>query len=103
MRADAECVRAPSCASRLDNEQLIFDCLGDLDVRATLTGDLMEPQIRLIHWYDVEHRRVACGAVGQSNSTKHARSVTCTTCAALATAWLGGAVVTPYPLPSYLQ
>lgn len=44
----------------------------------------MEPQLRLVHWYDTEHRRIACGAPGQSNSTKHRRGVTCTVCAALA-------------------
>jgi hypothetical protein len=38
----------------------------------------MEPQIRLVHWYDTEHHRIACGAAGQSNSTKHIRGVTCT-------------------------
>ncbi len=40
----------------------------------------MEPEIRLIHWYDTETHRVACGAPGQSNSTKHRRGVTCTAC-----------------------
>ncbi len=42
----------------------------------------MEPEIRLIHWYDTEQHRVACGAPGQSNSTKHRRGVTCTACLA---------------------
>ncbi len=40
----------------------------------------MQPEIRLIHWYDTEQHRVACGAPGQSNSTKHRRGVTCTAC-----------------------
>jgi len=44
----------------------------------------MEPQIRLVHWYDTEHHRIACGAPGHSNSTKHVRGVTCTECLALA-------------------
>ncbi len=44
----------------------------------------MEPQIRLVHWFDTEHHRVACGATGQSNSTKHVRGVTCTACLAAA-------------------
>ena len=46
----------------------------------------MEPQVRLVHWYDIDHRRIACGAPGLSNSTKHVRAVTCTACVALATA-----------------
>ena len=44
----------------------------------------MEPEIRLVHWYDTERHRIACGAPGQSNSTKHIRGVTCTACLALA-------------------
>jgi hypothetical protein len=44
----------------------------------------MDPQIRLVHWYDTERRRIACGAAGQSNSTKHVRGVTCTACLAVA-------------------
>jgi len=40
----------------------------------------MEPEVRLVHWYDTERRRIACGAAGQSNSTKHVRGVTCTAC-----------------------
>jgi hypothetical protein len=40
----------------------------------------MEAEIRLVHWYDTEHRRIACGARGQSNSTKHRRGVTCAAC-----------------------
>jgi hypothetical protein len=40
----------------------------------------MEPQLRLVHWYDTGRHRVACGAAGQSNSTKHVRGVTCTAC-----------------------
>jgi 3-hydroxyisobutyrate dehydrogenase-like beta-hydroxyacid dehydrogenase len=42
----------------------------------------MEPH-RLVHWYDTERHRIACGAAGQSNSTKHARSVSCAECLAL--------------------
>jgi hypothetical protein len=44
----------------------------------------MEPQIRLIHWYDTERHRNACGAQGQSNSTKHVRGVTCRACLTVA-------------------
>ncbi len=44
----------------------------------------MEPQIRLVHWYDTERHRIACGAIGQSNSTKHIRGVTCSACLAVA-------------------
>lgn len=62
----------------------------------------MEPQLRIVHWYDVEHRRIACGAPGQSNSTKHPRGVTCTACAALAAALPAGAVTPIHELP-YLQ
>jgi hypothetical protein len=40
----------------------------------------MEAQIRLVHWYDTEHHLIACGAAGQSNSTKHVRGVTCPAC-----------------------
>lgn len=46
-------------------------------------GVNVEPQIRLVHWYDAEHHRVACGAPGPSNSTKHARGVTCSACLTL--------------------
>ena len=42
----------------------------------------MEPQIRIVHWYDTEHHRIACGKAGQSNSTKHVRGVTCPACVA---------------------
>lgn len=35
---------------------------------------------RVIHSYDTERRRVLCGLPEQTNSTKHAGSVTCTTC-----------------------
>lgn len=44
----------------------------------------MEPQVRLVHWHDPEHHRIACGAAGQSNSTKHLRGVTCAACLAVA-------------------
>ena len=44
----------------------------------------MEPEIRLVHWYDTERHRIACGAAGQSNSTKHIRGVTCSACLAVA-------------------
>jgi hypothetical protein len=43
----------------------------------------MEAQVRLVHWYDTERRRIACGATGQSNSTKHVRGVTCRACLAV--------------------
>jgi hypothetical protein len=42
-----------------------------------------QPQIRLVHWYDTKAHRNACGAPGQSNSTKHVRGVTCSACLAL--------------------
>lgn len=35
---------------------------------------------RIIHSYDPERRRVLCGVTEQTNSTKHAASVTCPTC-----------------------
>jgi hypothetical protein len=35
---------------------------------------------RVIHSYDTERRRVLCGLTEQTNSTKHAGSVTCMTC-----------------------
>jgi hypothetical protein len=35
---------------------------------------------RVIHSYDTERRRVLCGLPEQTNSTKHAGSVTCVTC-----------------------
>jgi len=44
----------------------------------------MEAQIRLVHWYDTERHRIACGAAGHSNSTKHVRGVTCTACQVVA-------------------
>ena len=43
----------------------------------------MEPQIRVVHWYDTDVHRNACGAPGQSNSTKYARGVTCSACLSL--------------------
>ncbi len=43
----------------------------------------MEAQIRLVHWYYTDLRRIACSASGQSNSTKHVRGVTCSACLAL--------------------
>lgn len=43
----------------------------------------MEAPIRLVHWYDTDRHRNACGAAGQSSSTKHVRGVTCTACLAL--------------------
>ncbi len=41
------------------------------------------PEVRVIHSYDTERHRVRCGLVEQSNSTKHARDVTCVTCRGL--------------------
>ena len=35
---------------------------------------------RIIHGYDTERRQVLCGLREQTNSTKHAAAVTCTTC-----------------------
>ncbi len=43
----------------------------------------MEAQVRIVHWYEVERHRVACGATNQSNTTKHVRGVTCPACLAL--------------------
>ncbi len=48
-----------------------------------VTGVPMEAEIRLVHWYDTDRRRIACGAAGQSSSTKHVRGVTCRPCLAL--------------------
>lgn len=42
-----------------------------------------QPEVRVIHSYDTERRRVRCGLMQQSNSTKHARDVTCVTCRGL--------------------
>jgi hypothetical protein len=36
-----------------------------------------------VHWYDTATHRTACGAPGQSGSTKHARGVTCSACLVL--------------------
>jgi hypothetical protein len=44
----------------------------------------MEAEIRLVHWYDLERHRIACGAAGESHSTKHVRGVTCSACLAAA-------------------
>lgn len=43
----------------------------------------MQPEIRLVHWYDTERHRIACGASQLSNSTKHIRAVTCPACLAV--------------------
>lgn len=40
-------------------------------------------EARVIHSYDTSGRRVRCGLVEQSSSTKHARDVTCVTCRGL--------------------
>jgi hypothetical protein len=42
-----------------------------------------KPDVRVIHWYDTGAHRNACGAPGQSSSTKHVRGVTCQACLAL--------------------
>jgi hypothetical protein len=42
-----------------------------------------QTQIRLVHWYDIEAHRIACGAPGQSGSTKHVGGVTCSACRTL--------------------
>jgi hypothetical protein len=52
----------------------------------------MEPQIRIVHWYDTERHRTACGAAKQSNSTKHIRGVTCPACLALVPDSVGGVI-----------
>lgn len=44
----------------------------------------MDTEVRLIHLYDTERHRIACGALGQSNSTKHLHGVTCSACLELA-------------------
>ncbi len=36
--------------------------------------------IRLIHFYDTQQRRIACGVGADNRSTKHARTVTCERC-----------------------
>jgi hypothetical protein len=41
---------------------------------------MSELNMRAVHWYDIQSHRVACGAPGQTNSTKYARNVTCTAC-----------------------
>ncbi len=43
----------------------------------------MEVQTRLVHWYDTEGRRIACGVPGHGNSTKHRAGVTCSACLAI--------------------
>jgi hypothetical protein len=35
---------------------------------------------QLIHYFDTQQRRIACGAGVDHRSTKHARSVTCQKC-----------------------
>lgn len=37
----------------------------------------------VVHWYDTAAHRNACGAPGQTGSTKHEREVTCDRCRAL--------------------
>ena len=37
------------------------------------TRTALAPRIRLIHWYDTQTHRLACGAPGQIDSTKYAR------------------------------
>jgi len=55
---------------------------------------------RLVHWYDVEARRIACGAPGLSGSTKHGTGVTCSACLALlAESRAAGHVDTEPPAP----
>jgi hypothetical protein len=51
----------------------------------------METENRLVHWYDTERHRNACGAAGHSNSTKHVRGVTCRACLATRTEARGAA------------
>ena len=61
----------------------------------------MEPtDIRLVHWYDTQGHRIACGAPGHLNSTKHARAVTCTECLEAARRATSGGNTTP---PSYVN
>lgn len=55
----------------------------------------MEPKARIIHWYDIEQHRVACGAANQSNTTKHVGGVTCPACLAVAAESLGATHVEP--------
>jgi hypothetical protein len=50
-----------------------------------------KPEVRTIHWYDTAAHRNACGAPGQSSSTKHLRGVTCAACLALAARVAAGA------------
>ncbi len=53
------------------------------------------PEIRLVHWYDVDAHRNACGADGQTHSTKHVRAVTCSACRSLATELRPGVAAEP--------
>ena len=58
--------------------------MSDMDAPRQRCGDSeMEPEIRLVHWYDTERHLIACGAAGQSNSTKYIRRVSCAACLAL--------------------
>jgi hypothetical protein len=34
----------------------------------------------MVHYFDVETRRIACGVAGLERSTKHVRGVTCPAC-----------------------
>lgn len=38
---------------------------------------------RVVHSYDVARRRVLCGCLGETSSTKHPSGVTCRDCRAL--------------------
>jgi hypothetical protein len=48
-------------------------------------GEAMEAlnPIRLVHYFDTQQHRIACGAGIDHRSTKHARSVTCQKCMGL--------------------
>lgn len=42
-----------------------------------------ELELPMIHHWDTQAHRNACGAPGQTGSTKHGRGVTCTACLTL--------------------
>lgn len=74
----------PAARARVSEQKLVSDCWPRAPfVAAPPKGVSMEARVRIVHWYDTEHHRVACGAANQSNSTKHVRGVTCPACLAL--------------------
>jgi hypothetical protein len=45
----------------------------------------MQPEViaRIVHCYDPERRRVLCGVIAMTSSTKHPAGVTCPKCLAI--------------------